>query len=89
MQFVFIIILKNASPVPKHEHSRSNITNRSFAISVRPYKWSLCDPPMLACSASHGYYYKIAVDLMIYHRFTIAFQLDYRRATRDQRPLYG
>ena len=60
---------KNASPVPKHEHSRSNITNRSFAISVRPYKWSLCDPPMLACSASHGYYYKIAVDLMIYHRF--------------------
>jgi len=64
---------QNGLLVPKHENTRtrSNITNRSLAISVRPYKWSLCDPPMLACSASHGYYYKIAVDspMMISHRF--------------------
>nr|YP_009720812.1 ribosomal protein S4 [Ostreobium quekettii]QGQ62024.1 ribosomal protein S4 [Ostreobium quekettii] len=59
---------KNGLPVPKHENSRSNITNRSLAISVRPYKWLLCDPPMLACSASHSYYYKIALDI-ISHRF--------------------
>ena len=62
---------QNGLLVPKHENTRSNITNRSLAISVRPCKWSLCDPPMLACSASHGYYYKIAVDppLIISHRF--------------------